>query len=346
MVVKIPRGCEICLRGAKLVLFVTGVCGKSCFYCPLSERRRGVDAVFADEVEVEKDLDVILEARAIDAEGTGVTGGDPILRTPRVVRYVRMLKGFFGEGHHVHLYTNGRHVTREVLLRLKEAGVDEMRFHPERKDWHKIAMAKEAGFVAGAEMPAIPGGEKPLMELVGYLSGIGADFLNLNQLEFCPQNALQMKQRGFSLEKGGMVSVEGSEEAARSVVRWASESGVELPIHYCTSSVKDAVQTRMRLMRRGKNVARPYETIDGEGVLSKLAIDLGVGSSHSKAAAKALAQKMCVPSWAVGVDRTGSCIEAPAFLADAVAKAVPQASVSMVKEYPTALRERFRLYSS
>lgn len=345
MAVKIPRGCEICLRGAKLVLFVTGVCGKSCFYCPLSERRRGVDAVFADEVEVEKDLDVILEARSIDAEGTGVTGGDPILRMARVVKYVRMLKVFFGDSHHVHLYTNGRHVTREVLLRLKEAGVDEMRFHPERKDWPKIAMAKEAGFAAGAEMPAIPGGEKPLRELVEYLSGIKADFLNLNQLEFCQQNAHQMKQRGFSLEKGGMVSVEGSEEAAKSVIRWASESGMELPIHYCSSSVKDAVQTRRRLLRRGKNVAKPYEAIDAEGVLSKLTVDLGLGCAHSRVAAKALAQGMGAPPWAVGVHQAGGYLETHLRMRDAVMKAAPQSGLSIVKEYPTALRERFRVFS-
>ena len=156
MVADIPRGCEICLRGAKLVLFVTGICDKSCFYCPLSERRRGVDVVFADEVEVERDLDVILEARSIDAEGTGITGGDPILRAAKVVRYVKLLKGFFGKDHHIHLYTNGRHVTKDVLLRLRDAGVDELRFHPERRDWGKIAMAKQMGFTAGAERDTLP----------------------------------------------------------------------------------------------------------------------------------------------------------------------------------------------
>jgi pyruvate formate-lyase activating enzyme-like uncharacterized protein len=345
MAVKIPRGCEICLRGAKLVLFVTGMCGKSCFYCPLSERRKGVDAIFADEVEVEKDLDVILEARAIDAEGTGVTGGDPILRVPRVVKYVRMLKGFFGEDHHVHLYTNGRHVTKEVLQRLKEAGVDEMRFHPDRRDWHKIAMAKEAGFAAGAEMPAIPGGERHLMELVEYLSAIKADFLNLNQLEFCPQNAHQMKQRGFALEKGGLASVDGSQGAAMLVLRWASEGGIELPIHYCSSSVKDAIQTRMRLVRRGKNVAKPYEAMDNDGVISKLAVDTETGG-HSKASAKALARETGVQPWAVGVSRTGSCLEAESCMGDAIRRVLPHSTLSVVKEYPTALRERFRVFSA
>lgn len=343
MAAEIPRGCEICLRGAKLVLFVTGVCGKACFYCPLSERRRGVDTVFADEAEVEGDLDVILEARSIDAEGTGITGGDPILRMARVVRYARLLKGFFGKDHHIHLYTNGSHVTRDVLTRLREAGVDELRFHPARKDWGTIAMAKQAGFVAGAEMPAIPGGGGLLMEMVDYLVGIGADFLNLNQLEFCPQNAHQLKQRGFVLEKGGMASVEGSAEAAKGVLLWASENGRDIPIHYCPSSVKDAVQTRMRLKRRGRNVAKSYEEVDGDGLLSKL--EVGMGEDNSKAAARELASKIGAQPWAVGVHPSGTCLEAPTWMLGRIMEAAPKASICRVKEYPTALRERFRVVS-
>lgn len=340
-----PRGCEICLRGAKLVLFVTGICDKSCFYCPLSERRRGIDVVFADEVEVERDLDIILEARSIDAEGTGITGGDPILRAVKVVRYVKLLKGFFGKDHHIHLYTNGRHVTKDVLLRLRDAGVDELRFHPERRDWGKIAMAKQMGFTTGAEMPAIPGGNYLLRELVEYLTGIGADFLNLNQLEFCPQNAHQMKQRGYVLDKGGIVSVKGSREAAMSIVHWASENGMEIPIHYCPSSVKDAVQTRMRLIRRGRNVARPYETMDEDGLLSKLTVEMGLGNDHRKVAARELACRMSVPLWSVGAHYSGRYLEAPTSMLGRVKKAAPQARLCHVKEYPTALRERFRVLS-
>jgi pyruvate formate-lyase activating enzyme-like uncharacterized protein len=301
--------------------------------------------VFADEVEVERDLDVILEARSIDAKGTGVTGGDPVLRISKVVRYVKLLKRFFGKDHHVHLYTNGRHVTGDILLQLKDAGVDELRFHPERRDWSKIALAKQAGFAVGAEMPAIPGSGGPLRELVEYLTGVKADFLNLNQLEFCPQNAHQMKQRGYILDKGGMASVEGSEETAMSIVNWASENGMEMPIHYCPSSVKDAVQTRKRLIRRGRNVARPYETMDRDGLLSKLTVEIGSRNDYSRVAAKELARRMGVYPWAVGVHSSGRCFEAPTSMLGRVKKVFPQAMLSHVKEYPTALRERFRVLS-
>ncbi len=59
-----------------------------------------------------------------------------------------------------------------------------------------------------------------------------------------------------------------------------------------------------------------------------------------------LARRIGAPTWAVGVHPSGEYLEAPSCMRDGVVKAAPQAKLSSVKEYPTAFRERFRVFSS
>jgi len=68
---KLCRGCRLCMKGAKMVLFVTGACARDCFYCPLSDERKGKDDVYANERRVLSDADVIGEARRMERPGHG-----------------------------------------------------------------------------------------------------------------------------------------------------------------------------------------------------------------------------------------------------------------------------------
>jgi len=36
----IAEGCKYCVRGEKLVLFVSGKCSRQCWYCSLSNKRK------------------------------------------------------------------------------------------------------------------------------------------------------------------------------------------------------------------------------------------------------------------------------------------------------------------
>ena len=96
LVGQMPDGCRLCTMGAKLVLFVTGLCNKACFYCPLSPERKHRDISLANERPVRRLEDITEEAMLMDALGTGLTGGDPLLRPDRTVKYIELLKREFG----------------------------------------------------------------------------------------------------------------------------------------------------------------------------------------------------------------------------------------------------------
>ena len=88
------EGCIQCQMGSKLVLFVTGHCHWMCDYCPLSENRREIDFMYANERRVDiGDWDAIIEeGRAMNATGTGITGGDPMMAAERSMEACRELK--------------------------------------------------------------------------------------------------------------------------------------------------------------------------------------------------------------------------------------------------------------
>lgn len=142
-------GCLCCREGAKMVLFVTGLCRRDCFFCPLSEDRKNRDVIFANERAVLSDADVLEEARAMDAKGTGITGGEPLLEFGKTVHYIRLLKNEFGKAHHIHLYTSTAPAEPE-LKALAEAGLDEIRFHPPVELWTRLSDSAYAGSLKAA----------------------------------------------------------------------------------------------------------------------------------------------------------------------------------------------------
>ena len=59
---KLPLGCQLCAKGGKMVLFVSGICDATCFYCPLSEPKKMKDVMYADEMPLKNMKDAIYEA--------------------------------------------------------------------------------------------------------------------------------------------------------------------------------------------------------------------------------------------------------------------------------------------
>lgn len=264
------KGCELCWEGAKIVLFVTGRCPlySSCPYCTISEWRRGKDIVMVDENPVSMDEDVLREAHLISALGAGITGGEPSLVPERVAHYVKLLKERFGRSFHIHMYTNSLGIDEDSLSTLREAGLDEIRFHSwDKRLWNKMKLALDMGFIVGAEMPSIP--EKPwinrLKELASFLDRIGASYMNLNELEFTPSNRERLLGMGLRPRLDSEVAVQGSAEAAKEVLGFV-ERKTGIMGYYCPALQKE-YQMRMRWIRRARRVAKEYEEPTEDGTL-------------------------------------------------------------------------------
>ncbi|MFX1592265.1 MAG: radical SAM protein [Promethearchaeota archaeon] len=269
----IPKGCKYCLNGSKVVLFLNGICQKPdhCYwYCPISEERRGENLTFANEIEINTKEELLQEINLINARGMSITGGEPLseLNLEKTIDYIKYIKGIEGKKFHIHLYTNGLNFNENIAERLSLAGLDEIRFHPARKDWANIKKALNKQMNVGAELPVIPGYDnvKYLEDLIRYLDNIGADFINLNEFEYCFPNSQSLKDRGFILKKDSIAAVVNSQETAINLIRKLGPE-ISIKMHFCSIRAKDYHQLKNRYIRRAKNIKLPYEVITKEGLL-------------------------------------------------------------------------------
>ena len=244
----LPEGCRICRRGAKLVLFVTGLCNSKCFYCPISAEKAGKDVVFANEREVKTKDDFIDEANLMNAEGVAITGGEPLLKLERIIEFLKISSKM---GLHSHLYTS-LPAKENVLKKLSEY-LDEIRFHPpelKNVEAYKepILIAKKLGIEAGFEIPAIRY-EPKIVEIANELDV----FLNLNQLEVSETNFRAIVDRGYDV-KDYYVECEDVVKKYETARKF----------HYCSARFKDIAQFRRRLIRMAMNYPEFYKvTRDG-----------------------------------------------------------------------------------
>ena len=289
---ELPLGCQYCVKGEKLVLFVTGLCPRRCYFCPVSDAKFNHDVTFANEREVENEDDLLEEANAMDAFGSGITGGDPLLKIERTIHYIQKLKEKYGEKFHIHLYTSLNLVTREKLQKLSTAGLDEIRFHLDLDStvfWKNVEIAKDFPWKVGVELPLLPSKKKELQEVIEFING-KVDFLVLNELEMADNSQSKLCQMGFQTKDTMSYAVKGSLEVGLELLEYIKKQQWKLPTHLCTAKLKDSVQLTNRIQREGKNTKRKFDVITKEGILIRGALylpELAPGFSYRRKIAEA-----------------------------------------------------------
>ena len=342
----IPRGCVLCEHGSKMVLFTTGLCDASCFYCPLSSEKAHRDIVFADEMPVDNDEDILYEAEAIGAEGAGLSGGDPLCVLSRTLHYIQLLKDHFGSDFHLHLYTAQSDASSKTIQSLADAGLDEIRFHPQGPDWSGIEAALRTNMTVGIEIPVLPDHDDSIKRTVVRADELGLAFVNLNELEASETNFQRLRSCGYHLRDMSSASIAGSAETAVRVLRWWSDHG-GISLHYCSSRYKDTVQMRNRLCRRLQHTQREFEEADDDEPL----LILGVVRAHHgeraeletlKRVYRVLAEEFEVPRELMNLDLQHERVEVAPWVLDEIAdvlqERLPDAralEIGIAYEYPT-----------
>ena len=331
---RLPRGCVLCEKGAKMVLLVTGRCDKRCFYCPLSFEKRGKDVYFANERRIHKAEQALEEAALMDALGTGITGGDPLLEVDRTADSIKTLKKRFGKSHHIHLYT-AQTDTRKIR-KIAKAGLDEIRFHPPISQWTRLAktpyaravmLSKEFGMTVGLELPVIPGRENDLVAAIKFANDACLDFVNLNELEFSETNWKSFRALGFDVKNDVSAGVMGSEKSALNLLRLQTD----VPLHYCSAAFKDGIQLRRRIMRRAKKVRRPHEILTKDGTLLKGIVE----TDDSSMTAAWILKKFDIPGELIWSNPQKRRLEIAPWVLEEIAGDLDLPAY-IVEEYPTA----------
>ena len=194
----------------------------------------------------------------------GITGGEPLLYLDDSIALLKRAKEYYPNAH-TRMYTSGDLLTEESAERLRDAGLDEIRFSvkdddmPDRQERVLEAMRLAKRFIPSVmvEMPIIPGAEDHMRNLLREFDAIGID--GINMLEFCfPfSNWHEFAKRGFKLKNppfeimydygySGGLAVAGSEELILELMLWALDEGIDIGMHYCSLENKHRSEIRIK----------------------------------------------------------------------------------------------------
>lgn len=256
----LSSACIACTGGqGSKTFFLSLECNRHCYFCfnanqaDYEQRRRFNDA-WRDEV------DAFATACGDKVTHVGLTGGEPLLHADEAVAFCAYVHERH-PGAHVRLYTAGDFLDDEVLARLRDAGLSELRMSIKLDDGEddidealaRLALAKRYIPHVMVEMPVIPGTGGRMRALLRELDRLGAFGINL--LEFCyPLGDWgEFDKRGFAVKNppfpvlyeygyAGGLPIDGSELLCLELIEFALDEGLSLGVHYCSLENKNRDQ--------------------------------------------------------------------------------------------------------
>ncbi|MEK7232740.1 MAG: radical SAM protein [Elusimicrobiota bacterium] len=257
---RLPPGCVSCLKGRGSNLYVTGLCTRDCFFCFNAKPRK--DETVVHGIPIDEPGEAVEIIARYGLRSVGLSGGEPLLRPERVLALLGALKAM-PDPPRVDLYTNGDLATDDLLARLRDAGLDAIRFDLAARDYdlEPVRRALDIFPEVAVEIPVVPEHKERLERMVLELDALGVPFLNIHELFLCAEN----RERVVA---GGQVPLKSdsphllwrptaeSGVAALDLLLFALERTKTLSVYYCSCGTQEVIAARGLARRRaGKSVA-------------------------------------------------------------------------------------------
>lgn len=251
--------CAACQKGVgSATFFISLMCPRHCYFC-FNPNQENYDYFSNHTRDCAAELENMYKSGR-KLTHIALTGGEPLLHKKEAVAFFQSAQNRFPRAH-TRLYTSGDLLDQTTLQKLKDAGLDEIRFSIKLEDspegrrsvYAKIKLAQQYINDIMVEMPVIPGTEQEMKELLLTLDTLGVKGINL--LEFCYpfHNAEEFQKRGFQIKNppyrtlynywyAGGLPIAQSEPLCLKLVDFALEQGLKIGVHYCSLENKHTGQ--------------------------------------------------------------------------------------------------------
>jgi len=264
-------GCRCCGDGSWSCLFINGRCNGQCFYCPTAQDDDGPPVT--NGLAFTSPEEYAAYVAALGFSGVSISGGEPLMTPDLTLAYLNAVRKRCGANLHLWLYTNGTLLTADLCSRLRDAGLNEIRFDlgAVRYNLKKLRLAVGCIPTVTVEIPAVPEDEELLKLKMVEMAAAGVKHLNLHQMRLTPYNFGPLTERGYTFLHGEKVTLLESELCALRMVRFGLEQGIPLPVNYCSFPYKRRFQHAAARRRAALTVCTPGEVVTEAGYLRTLA---------------------------------------------------------------------------
>lgn len=260
-------GCQRCGAGDWSCLFINGRCNGRCFYCPTAQDDDGPPVT--NGLAFTAPDDYAAYVAELGFSGVSISGGEPLMTPDLTVAYLNAVRKRCGNSVHLWLYTNGTLLTADLCNRLRDAGLNEIRFDLGAVRYHlkKLRLAVGRIPTVTVEIPAIPEDEELLKLKLVEMSDAGVNHLNLHQMRLTPHNFGPLTERGYTFVHGEKITVLESELCALRTIRFSLEEEIPLPVNYCSFPYKRRFQHAAARRRAALKTCGAGSTVTESGYL-------------------------------------------------------------------------------